>query len=148
MAKDTKTDEKLITNDNTGENTPAESINLADVAKQVEEMLANAKAEAEKIIADAKASVSGELTEEQKKVEENEKAYWNELVKVKLFKDNNKYKDDVFVSVNGENCVIKRGIEVEIKRKFAAVLENSDLQDYETSLLIEKKSGEFTKSEL
>ena len=125
-----------------------ESINLADVAKQVETMLAQAKAEAEKIVADAKASVSGELTEEQKKANEERKAYWDELVEVRLFKDNNKYKDDVFVSVNGENCVIKRGEKVMIKRKFAAVLENSDMQDYETSKLIEKKSSEFAKSEL
>lgn len=124
-----------------------ESINLADVKAQVEEMLAKAKEEAEKIIADAKASVGGELTEEQKKAEEEEKAYYNELVEVKLFRDNNKYKDDVFVAVNGENCVIKRGEKVKIKRKFAEVLSNSDLQDYETSKLIEKKSSEFAKSE-
>ena len=128
--------------------TKPESINLADVQKQVAEMLAQAKAEAEKIVADAKASVSGELTEEQKKLNEEREAYWNELVKVKLFRDNNKYKDDVFVSVNGENCVIKRGVEVEIKRKFADVLDKSDLQDYETSMLIEKKSREFANSEL
>ena len=128
--------------------TKAESINLADVPKQVEAILAQAKAEAKKIIADAKATVGGELTEEQKKANEERKAYWDELVKVKLFRDNNKYKDDVFVSVNGENCVIKRGVEVEIKRKFAAVLDSSDLQDYETSMLIEKKSNEFAKSEL
>ena len=134
--------EKTTTKDNT------ESVNLADVTKQVEAMLANAKAEAEKIVADAKASVSGELTEEQKKASEERKAYWNEPVKVKLFRDNNKYKDDVFVSVNGENCVIKRGVEVEIKRKFADVLDKSDLQDYETNLLIDKKSNEFAKSDL
>ena len=125
-----------------------ESVNLADVTAQVEEMLAKAREEAEKIVADAKASVSGELTEEQKKAGEERKAYWNELVKVKLFRDNNKYKDDVFVSVNGENCVIKRGVEVKIKRKFADVLDKSDLQDYETSMLIEQKSNEFAKSEL
>ena len=125
-----------------------ESVNLADVTKQVEAMLAQAKAEAEKIVADAKASVSGELTEEQKKANEERKAYWDELVEVRLFKDNNKYKDDVFVAVNGENCVIKRGEKVMIKRKFAAVLESSDMQDYETSKLIEKKSSEFAKSEL
>ena len=136
MAKETKTA------------TLPESIALADVAKQVEEMLAKAKAEAEKIVADAKASVGGELTEEQKKANEERKAYWEELVEVKLFKDNNKYKDDVYVSVNGENCVIKRGEKVKIKRKFADVLDKSDLQDYETSLLIEKKSSEFAKSEL
>ena len=132
----------------------AESINLADVAKQVEEMLAKAraeveksKAEAAKILADAKASVNGELTEEQKKANEERKAYWDELVEVKLFRDNNKYKDDVFVAVNGENCVIKRGEKVMIKRKFADVLDKSDMQDYETNMLIEKKSNEFAKSE-
>lgn len=130
------------------EKAKAESIDLANVAKQVEEILANAKAEAEKIVADAKASVKGEPTEEQKKADEERKAYWNELVEVKLFKDNNKYKDDVYVSVNGENCVIKRGQKVQIKRKFAEVLDKSDLQDYETSLLIEEKSREFAKSEL
>ena len=129
------------------EKTKTESINLADVAKQVEEMLAKAKAEAEKIVADAKASVGGELTEEQKKANEERKEYWNEPVEVKLFKDNNKYKDDVYVSVNGENCVIKRGERIQVKRKFADVLDKSDMQDYETSLLIEKKSSEFAKSE-
>ena len=130
------------------EKTKAESINIADVTKQVEEMLAKAKAEAEKIVADAKASVGGELTDEQKKANEERKAYWNEPVEVKLFKDNNKYKDDVYVSVNGENCVIKRGERIRVKRKFADVLDKSDMQDYETSLLIEKKSSEFAKSEL
>lgn len=122
-----------------------ESINLADVKAQVEAMLEAAKAEAAKIIADAKASVSGELTEEQKAAKAKEDAFWNELVEVKLFKDNNKYKDDVYVAVNGENCVIKRGERVMIKRKFAHVLDNSDMQDYETSLLIEKKSNECAK---
>lgn len=127
--------------------TKTESINLADVTSQVEAMLAKAREEAEKIVADAKASVKGEMTEEQKKANEKEKAYYNELVEVKLFKDNNKYKDDVYVSVNDENCVIKRGEKVMIKRKFAEVLDCSDLQDYETSKLIEKKSSEFAKSE-
>ena len=124
-----------------------ESINLADVSKQVEEILAKAKAEAEKIVADAKASASGELTEEQKKANEKRKAYWNEPVEVKLFKDNNKYKDDVYVSVNDENCLIKRGERVMVKRKFADLLDKSDMQDYETSKLIEKKSNEFAKSD-
>lgn len=124
-----------------------EAVNLADVTKQVEEMLKKAREEAEKIVADAKAQVGGELTEEQKKARAEQEAYYNELVEVRLFKDNNKYKDDVYVAVNGENCVIKRGERVMVKRKFAEVLENSDLQDYETSKLIEKKSSEFAKSE-
>ena len=127
--------------------TKAESVNLADVTKQVEEMLRKAREEAEKIVADAKAQVSGVTTEEERKAKKERDAYWNELVEVKLFKDNNKYKDDVYVSVNGENCVIKRGERVKVKRKFAEVLDKSDLQDFETSKLIEQKSNEFAKSE-
>lgn len=126
----------------------AETINLADVENQVKEMLANAKAEAEKIVAEAKKAVSGELTDEQKKANAERSAYLNEYVEVKLFKDNNKYRDDVFVAVNGDNCVIKRGERVKVKRKFAMVLDASDLQDYETSKLIEKKSKEFATTEL
>lgn len=125
-----------------------EAISVEDVSKQIAEMLAEARKEAAKIIAEAKAQASGEMSEEDKKAKAEREAYWNELVEVKLFKDNNKYKDDVYVAVNGENCVIKRGEKVKIKRKFAEVLEMSDLQDYETSLLIEKKSSEYAKSEM
>lgn len=125
-----------------------EAVNLADVQAQIAQMLEAAKAEAAKIVADAKATVSGELTAEQKEAIEKDKAYWNELVPVKLFKDNGKYKDDVFVAVNGETCAIKRGEKVMIKRKFAEVLDLSDMQDYETSQLMEQKEREFAKSEL
>ena len=52
----------------------------------------------------------------------------NELVEVELFKDNDKYKDDVYVSVDGEHIQIKRGVKVKIKRKFAEVLANSEAQ--------------------
>lgn len=127
-------------------NEKKESINLADVQKQVEEMLAKAREEAAKIVSDAKASVNGELTEEQKKAIEERKAYWDELVPIKLFKDNNKYRDDVFVAVNGETCQIQRGVEVKIKRKFADVLEKSLGQDFETSMLMEKKQNEFAEA--
>ena len=125
----------------------SESVNLADIQAMIEEAK-KAKEEVLKLLADAKTSVKGELTEEQKKAIEKENAYWNELVEVELFKDNNKYRDDVFVSVNGENCVIKRGQKVKVKRKFAAVLENSRKQDFETSDLIDRKSKEFAKSDL
>ena len=36
---------------------------------------------------------------------------------------------DIFVSVNGKNCVIKRGETVMIKRKFLEVIRNSEAQD-------------------
>lgn len=61
----------------------------------------------------------------------------NDKVTIKLFKDNKKYKEDVFVSVNGENFLIQRGVEVEVPRYIKEVLDNSFKQDIETSTLIE-----------
>ena len=52
-----------------------------------------------------------------------------ELVPVKLFKDNDKYKDDVFVAVNGVGMIVPRGIEVKIPRKYAVALDNSQIQE-------------------
>lgn len=67
------------------------------------------------------------------------KAYYNEKVTVKLFKDNGKYKDDVFVAVNGIGMVVPRGVEVKIPRKYAIALANSEKQasfavEYQTKL--------------
>ena len=66
-----------------------------------------------------------------------------ELVPVRLFKDNEKYKDDVFVAVNGERVQIRRGETVRIKRKFAQVLEQSMRQDTATARLMEQKAAEY-----
>lgn len=62
--------------------------------------------------------------------------YLEEYVDVKLFKDTDKYSEDVYVAVNGQNCLIKRGEWVKIKRKFAIVLDQSEIQDMKTSELI------------
>ena len=108
-----------------------------DIQAQVQALLEQAKEEAKKIVEEARAATKGEMSEEEKAERKAREAYLNELVEVRLFKDNNKYKDDVFVSVNGENCLIKRGERVKIKRKFAEVLEQSDMQDAQTARLIE-----------
>ncbi len=67
----------------------------------------------------------------------------NTMVEIELFRDSKDYKDDVFVAVNGESCVIARGRKVKIKKKFADVLENSMRQDVKTARLMDKKSDEF-----
>lgn len=122
------------------------AVNVEDVKALIEQ----AKAEAERIVDEAKksaeairaASAAGDEQEAAARAEAERKAEelrarGEEYVEIKLFKDNDKYKDDVFVAVNGENCVIKRGERVRIKRKFAEVLDHSEHQDYETSKLIE-----------
>jgi hypothetical protein len=72
-------------------------------------------------------------------------SYLNEYISVKLFKDNDRYRDDVYVAVNGQNCIIKRGEWVKIKRKFALVLDASEIQDMKTAEFIEKEQKSFAE---
>lgn len=65
-----------------------------------------------------------------------------EKVKVHLFRDNDKYKDDVFVCVNGANVLIQRGKTVEVSPAIAEALENSMQQDALTAELIGKEASE------
>jgi hypothetical protein len=37
---------------------------------------------------------------------------------------------DIFVAVNGETCVIKRGVPVKVKRMFKEALDNAQNQQY------------------
>ena len=67
----------------------------------------------------------------------------NTLVEIELFRDNKDYKDNVFVAVNGESCVIARGRKVKIKKKFADVIENSMRQDIKTARLMDREADEF-----
>lgn len=48
--------------------------------------------------------------------------------KINLFLDNDKYKDDVFVGINGRTFLIKRGVDVEVPESVAKVLEDSGVQ--------------------
>ena len=63
-----------------------------------------------------------------------------ELVTVRLHKDSDRYKSDVFVAVNGERVQIKRGMDVKVKRKFARVLEHAQKQDMAASFEMEKNA--------
>ena len=74
-------------------------------------------------------------------------AYLNEYVAVKLFRDNDRYRDDVYVAVNGRNCVIKRGEWVKVKRKFALVLDQSEIQDMKTAELLEAEQKRYREVE-
>lgn len=124
---------------------------IADANALVEKMLADAEKKiAEKI---AKVGVSTTTTNPRELVirrnkktsqhEEEVKEYMEEKVPFYAMKDNDKYKDDIFVSVNGENCIIKRGEQVMIKRKFYEVLKNSDKQDMKTYELMESFNKKF-----
>ncbi|MEG1562874.1 MAG: hypothetical protein RR365_03985 [Bacteroides sp.] len=113
------------------EATPTQSIDIEALKTQLKE----------DILADMKKEAADE--DAKKNAAPASDPYLEEYVQVQLFKDGKDYKDDVFVCVNGENCVIKRGYPVKVKRKFALVLEQSQAQDVKAAEYAEAQQREF-----
>ena len=67
-------------------------------------------------------------------------------VTVRLFKDNARYKEPVFVAVNGMAYSIPRGVEVEVPYYVAAVIANQEQQDTDTAIMITEMGNDFAKS--
>ncbi len=111
----------------------AETKNTARLEKEIEELKAALKqkeiAETAKIIA----------------VHANEK-YMKKPVTIKLFKDNGKYRDDVYVAVNDRSFLIKRGVEVTVPRFIEQALKNSLSQDEYVASLVEKLQTDYENS--
>ena len=102
---------------------------FADAEAKIAEMYENAsKGETKPVIDDTAAKLNAEMEKK---------------VIMKFLKDNGKYKDDIFVQVNGENMRIPRGKYVEIPKKFLAVIEQSDLQDAQTATLMQEHDNAF-----
>ena len=120
--------------------------------KEFNEAIAALKAEYEQKLAEKEAEnarLRGKKKNEEERAREQAREYeryLNEYISVKLFKDNDRYKDDVYVAVNGQNCVIKRGEWVKVKRKFALVLDASEIQDMRTAEYLEREQKKFASS--
>ena len=50
----------------------------------------------------------------------------DDYIDIRLFKDGERYRDDVLVGINGYMCRIKRGVPVRIKRSFAKIIAQSE----------------------
>lgn len=115
-----------------------------DPVKEAEAILAEAaamKAEAEAMKAEIEAEKAALAKAEPDKAQEPDDG--DELVEVRLFKDNGAYKDDLTVGVNGEIIKIQRGKTVKIKKKFLRVIEQSNLQAEQLANLIDEKTSEY-----
>lgn len=75
---------------------------------------------------------------EKTNVKENAQQDLYEPVTIRLFKDNDQYSDDVFVSVNCNNFLIKRGENVTVPRYIKEVLDRAEEQ---------KKAAEYYSDE-
>lgn len=67
----------------------------------------------------------------------------NRRVKIKLFKDGDKYSEPLYVAVNGYNAQIQRGVTVEVPYYVAKHLEECQKQDEHTAMLISQLESEF-----
>jgi len=66
-----------------------------------------------------------------------QKAYMEERVPIRLFKDGKRYKYDEHVTVNGYTYQIQRGKTVMVPRKVALILQQSEAKDLETDEYID-----------
>ena len=117
------------------------SENIAALRAEYEQKLAEKEAENARL-----RGASKKLQERALEQAREYERYLNEYISVKLFKDNDRYRDDVYVAVNGQNCIIKRGEWVRVKRKFALVLDASEIQDMRTAEFIEREQKRFSDS--
>ena len=67
------------------------------------------------------------------------------MVEIELFKDNGKYKEDLFVGVNGKFWLVKRGEKVKVPAEVAEVIENSFIQQKLTNQLIAGFTEDYKK---
>lgn len=70
-------------------------------------------------------------------------AWLNEEVPIRLFKDGEKYKDDLTIGINGKLVKIRRGETVMVKRKYLMLIEQSIQQDEKTADLMNRESRRF-----
>ena len=119
----------------------------AMIEDEANEHLENANEKAEKIILDAEKKAAEEGEAKKKPVAADNKpdtSQGEELIRVKFVKDNDRYKDDITVSVNGmPPTIIKRGVTVTIPKKLWWVLKHQISQDDLTTALIESESNAF-----
>ena len=132
------------------DNKTVSSPELEAVKAEITAMLEAAKREAAQIVEAASASAAQAPAAQiaaEKTAKPPGSEYLNEYVTVELFKDNSRYKNDVFVAVNGETCLIQRGKPVPIKRKFALALRNSLDQDQYAAKVMEGYGDQYREAE-
>ena len=122
---------------------------LAALRRQMEEMRASYEAKIDALETERAEKQANEMSEKRlREFIKNQEAWLNEYVEVRLFKDNEKYKDDVYVAINGKNCLIRRGVWTRIRRKFAMLLDQSEIQDLRTAELMEQEESRFADESL
>ena len=67
------------------------------------------------------------------------------MVSIKLFRDNNRYKDPLYVSVNDYSAQIQRGVTVQVPYFVAKHIEEMNAQDEATAMMVEGLVADYNK---
>ncbi|MBE5803318.1 MAG: hypothetical protein E7316_02285 [Clostridiales bacterium] len=110
--------------------------------KLIEQMEAKKAQEA----AERAALVDEPVVDPEKDEAEKKRARAMEMVTIQLFKDEERYKDDVAVFVNGRRVLIKRGVPVEVPRYIAEVVAASQKQDSQTEAMMMRLVDEYEQN--
>lgn len=65
------------------------------------------------------------------------------MVSIKLFRDSNRYKDPLYVSVNDYSAQIQRGVTVQVPYFVAKHIEEMNAQDEATAMMVEGLVSEY-----
>lgn len=120
------------------------AVEAAEKATELIRMMEEKKAQeaAEKaLVSDAAPAPDPEKEEAEKK-----RARAMEMVTIQLFKDEERYKDDVAVFVNGRRVLIKRGVPVQVPRYIADVVAASQKQDSQTEAMMMRLVNEYEQN--
>jgi hypothetical protein len=135
-----KKDEKKVTPENevieseqTTEKEPSEYQLLVERIKELENQIIDTK----------KADIAATNKDEGKQKKEAQRTFLEEKIPFRAFKDNDKYKDDISVQVNGKIWQIKRGVTVYIPRYIYLTLEQAERQLAEAATLEARLVEEF-----
>lgn len=71
-----------------------------------------------------------------------------EMVTIKLFRDNNRYKEPLYVSVNDYSAQIQRGVSVQVPYFVAKHIEEMNAQDEATAMMLEGLVSDYQRNSL
>lgn len=114
----------------------------AELDAEVQKILEMAKEEAAEIVAGAKKAKEEDIPVETT-AQKAERERMKEMVEIKLFKDNDRYQDDLFVGYNGTGYIVKRGIPVKVPRAVAQIISDSETQQDAAVSMITELTEDF-----
>ena len=103
----------------------------------------NETADTKEVVDNKEAVDKSEAADKNEAAETEEAVKEKDTVRIKLFKDNGEYKDDLTIGLNGKMYKIQRGVEVEVPKGVAEIIKRSMESDQRTAALISELESQY-----